>query len=77
MCEKLETADVEVRKGYLRSVIAQIEVGDRKIRVFGDKSTLAADIDQSTGAQNVRGFARGWRASWNKTANMHVIEITI
>ena len=29
MCEKLETADVEGRKTYPRSVIAQIEVGAR------------------------------------------------
>jgi ABC transporter substrate binding protein len=27
-------------------------------------------------ALNVRGFARDSRASWNKTANMYVIEIT-
>jgi site-specific DNA recombinase len=62
MCEKLETADVQARKAYLRSVIAQIEVGDGKIRVFSDKTTLAAAaISENASAPNVRGFVRGWR----------------
>ena len=75
MCEKLDTADVQARKAYLRSVIAQIEVGDGKIRVFSDKTALAATaIGQNTSAPNVRGFVRG-RASRNKTTNFHVVEI--
>ena len=43
VCEKLDTADVQARKAYLRSVIAQIKVGDGKIRVFNDKTALARD----------------------------------
>ena len=62
MCEKLDTADVQARKAYLRSVIAQIEVGDGKIRVFSDKTALASvAIGQNTSVLNVRGFVRGWR----------------
>jgi hypothetical protein len=62
MCEKLDTADVQARKAYLQSVIAQIEVGDGRIRVFSDKTALAATaIGQNTSAPNVRGFVRGWR----------------
>ena len=42
MREKLDTADVRARQAYLRSVIAQVEVGDGKIRVYSDKTALAA-----------------------------------
>ena len=38
MCEKLETADAEGRKTYLRSVIAQIEVGARSLRLLSTKA---------------------------------------
>ena len=62
MCQKLDAADVQARKAYLRSVIAQIEVGDGKIRVFSDKAALAAAATGQTGGrQNVRGFVRDWR----------------
>jgi hypothetical protein len=62
ICKKLDTADVQARKAYLRSVIAQIEVGDGKIKVFSEKGALAAAaMGQNTNAPNVRGFVRGWR----------------
>ena len=62
MREKLETADMQARKAYLRSVIAQIEVGDGTIRVFSDKTELAAAAtDQEIGPGKVRGFVRNWR----------------
>ena len=62
MCQKLDAADVQARKAYLRSVIAQIEVDDGKIRVFSDKAALAAAATGQTGGrQNVRGFVRDWR----------------
>ena len=53
----------EARKTYLRSVISQIEIGDQKIRIIGNKSNLAGLIvGQTTQAQNVSGFVRKWRA---------------
>jgi site-specific DNA recombinase len=61
--EKIESADVQGRKSYLRSVISYIEVDDDKVRIVGDKATLAAVIaGQRTQADNVRGFVRKWRA---------------
>src|SRR5262249_32278922 len=63
MREKLDTGDTRARKAYLQSVISQIEVDDDKVRIIGDKPTLAAVI---AGRQNqtaqVRGFVRKWRA---------------
>jgi len=60
----------------LRSVIARIEVGDRKVRVSGDRTVLAAAaIGQNTGYQKVRGLVRNWRASRNKAANIYTFEI--
>jgi site-specific DNA recombinase len=63
MREKLETGDIQARRDYLRSVISQIEVDDGKIRIIGDKATLAAVIaGRQTQGTNVRGFVRKWRA---------------
>jgi site-specific DNA recombinase len=63
MREKLDTGDTRARKAYLQSVISQIEVDDDKVRIIGDKPTLAAVI---AGRQNqtaqVHGFVRKWRA---------------
>ena len=63
MRDKLETGDIQARRDYLRSVISQIEVDDDKIRIMGDRATLAAVVAgrQVQGA-NVRGFVRKWRA---------------
>jgi site-specific DNA recombinase len=63
MREKLDTGDTQARKAYLQSVISQIEVDDDKVRIIGDKATLAAVIaGRQTGEGRVRGFVRKWRA---------------
>ena len=60
---KLDTGDTQARKAFLRSVISEIEVGDDKVRIIGDKVTLAAVIaGRQTGNGQVRGFVRRWRA---------------
>ena len=41
--EKLETADVNVRRFYIKSVIDGIEVDDGTIRIVGRKEVLQAD----------------------------------
>jgi hypothetical protein len=40
--EKFDTGDTQARKAFLQSVISKIEVDDDKIRIIGDKATLAA-----------------------------------
>ncbi len=78
MRDKMETGDIQARRAYLRAVISQIEVDDDKVRIIGDKATLAAVISgQQTDGTNVRGFVRKWRAGQNKTANTYLIEIPI
>jgi site-specific DNA recombinase len=78
MREKLDTGDTQARKAYLQSVISQIEVDDDKVRIIGDKATLAAVIaGRQTGEGRVRGFVRKWRARQNKTANTYLIEIPL
>jgi site-specific DNA recombinase len=60
--EKLASGDVHARKAYLRSVISHIEVDDDKVRIVGDKATLAAAIaGRQIQSGNVRGFVRKWR----------------
>jgi site-specific DNA recombinase len=62
MRKKLDSGDVRQRQSYLRSVIARIEVGEGKVRVFSDRAALAAAAaGQHTGPQKVRGFVRNWR----------------
>ena len=63
MHQKLDRGDVQARRDYLRSVIANIEVDDDRIRITGDKAALAAVIaGRAPDAANVRGFVRKWRA---------------
>ncbi len=53
--EKIDSADVQGRKSYLRSVIFYVEVDDDKVRIVGDKATLAAVTAGRQGrADNVR-----------------------
>ena len=62
MRQKLDDGDVQARRGYLRSVISNIEVGDDRIRISGDKASLAEVIaGRSANAANVSSFVRKWR----------------
>jgi hypothetical protein len=62
MNERLENADTNARKGYIRSIVDATEVDDKAIRIIGSKDILQAAI---AGKQiengNVRGFVRKWR----------------
>ena len=61
MNEKLQNGDVQARKAYLRSVISVIEVDDKIVRIFGDKTQLAAALsEQNERTGKVRGFVRKW-----------------
>ncbi len=63
MREKLDEGDIQARKAYLRSVVSRIEVDDQCVRLIGEKADLADVIaGRQTGAGNVRGFVRSWRA---------------
>jgi len=48
MNEKLENADINTRKGYIRSIIDAIEVDDRAIRIIGSRDILQAAIAGKT-----------------------------
>ena len=71
MRDKLDAADVRARQAYLRSVVARIEVGDDRIRVYSDKTALASAAAAGGAAPvpGVRGFVRNWRRerSWHPT----------
>ena len=61
MNEKLQNGDVQAKKAYLRSVISVIEVDDKIVRIFGDKTQLAAALsEQNERTGKVRGFVRKW-----------------
>jgi site-specific DNA recombinase len=62
MREKLGTGDVHARKAFLQSVISEIEVGDDRVRIIGDKATLALIAGRQTGEGKVRGFVGKWCA---------------
>jgi hypothetical protein len=63
MQQKLDRGDTQAKKAYLRSAIAQIEVEDDKVRIIGEKASLAAVIaGNPPESAHVRGFVRKWRA---------------
>jgi site-specific DNA recombinase len=63
MREKLDSGDMQARKAYLRSVITAIQVDDHKVRIVGEKATLADVVaGRQTRIGSVRGFVRKWRA---------------
>ena len=56
--QKIETADIQVRKAYLQVVAPEIRVHDHKIQIIGDKANLAAVIaGQLTAAGKVSGLS--------------------
>jgi len=60
---KLDTADTNARRNYIRSIIHTIEVDDNAIRIIGSKDVLQPVIaGKQTANGNVRGFVRKWRA---------------
>lgn len=62
MSDKLDTGDINTRKGYIRSIIDAVEVDDHTIRIIGSKDVLQAAIaGKQTENGNVRGFVRKWR----------------
>ena len=62
MRQKLDDGDVQARRSYLRSVISNIEVDDDRIRITGDKASLAEVIaGRAVGPANVSSFVRKWR----------------
>ena len=68
--EKLENGDIQARKSYLRSIILAIEVENERIRIIGDKASLAAAVaGKATDHKNVRGFVRKWCGQ--EDSNLH------
>ena len=68
--DKLENGDVQARKAYLSSIILAIEVEDNRIRIMGEKSSLAAAVaGKATDHKNVRGFVRKWCGQ--EDSNLH------
>ena len=63
MRDKLDLGDTQARKAYLRAMISMVEVDDGKVRIVGEKATLASVIaGRQSNFKNVRGFVREWRA---------------
>ena len=68
--EKLENGDVQARKAYLRSIILAIEVENERIRIIGEKSSLAAAVaGKATDHKKLRGFVRKWCGQ--EDSNLH------
>ncbi len=61
MREALRTADVQVRKAYLRLFVSEIVVGDAEVRLAGHPSALEAGARRAAVAGGVLGFVREWR----------------
>jgi hypothetical protein len=66
-----------VPKVCIQALVDRTEVDDRAIRSTGDKAALEPLVSGGASAAGVRSSVREWRASWNRTTNTYVIEITI
>jgi site-specific DNA recombinase len=78
MNERLENADTNARKGYIRSIIDAIEVDDKAIRIIGCRDILQAAIaGKQIENRNVSGFVRKWRANRDKDGHFSHWEISI
>jgi hypothetical protein len=72
ICEKLESGDTQARKAYLGSVISHMKVGDDKVRIVGDKATLAAVVaGRQVQSDNVRGFVRKWHTICGRNRGLY------
>ena len=61
--DKLDTGDIHARKAYLRAVVSRIEVGDKNIRIIGEKTALERAVTTTlTGGFPVSGLVRKWCA---------------
>ena len=59
--DKLDTGDIHARKAYLRAVVSRIEVGDKNIRIIGEKTALERAVTTTlTGGFPVSGLVRKW-----------------
>ena len=59
--DKLENGDIHARKAYLRAVVSRIEVGDKNIRIIGEKTALERAVTTTlTGGIPVSGLVRKW-----------------
>ena len=66
MREKPDTGDTQARKAFPQSVILQIEVDDDRVKIIGDKATLAAVIaGRQSGEHKVRRFCTHARRDSN------------
>ena len=78
MNERLENADTNARKSYIRSIIDAIEVDDKAIRIVGSKDILQAAI---AGKQiengNVRGFVANGAPDTIRTCGLRLRRATL
>lgn len=65
-------ADVRFRQAYLRLLVDRIEFKGEEIRISGSKDVLAAAIAQGASAspEQVRSFAREWRAIGDESGHL-------
>jgi hypothetical protein len=61
MRDKLDNGDIQARKAYLRAMVSRIEVGDKNIRIIGEKKALERAVNTTlTGGFPVSGLVREW-----------------
>lgn len=61
--QKLATGDVNMQKAYLRSFIDAVEVGNKRVRIIGRRTTLHSLVTGSSASSAiVRGLMRKWRS---------------
>jgi hypothetical protein len=59
---ELTPEQIEAFAKLMRSIISRVEVDDGRVRIIGEKASLANVIaDRETSPGNIRGFVGKWR----------------
>jgi hypothetical protein len=78
---RMRTASGGYRRDHLRALAQRVEVDTKEVRIMGSKGVLLRILVATSGTKSA-GFGMPslvpkWRATQNKTANSHVIEIAL
>ena len=74
---RLRDADPSFRRTWLHMFVSKVTMGKDTIRICGPKDQLlnAVSHEEDFARAMVPTFAREWRASQNRAANLYLIEI--
>jgi hypothetical protein len=75
MRNKISEGEISLRKRYLKTLIARVVVGERTIRIQGERSALAQSLADQGSVSDLRRCVPKWRTRSHSSANAYLIEL--